>query len=536
MARVDPERWLSLLTEVVHRNTISGLPIVLNTMQCQHLAQTCLSMLRETNMPSHCDRLLHELHGTLEEILVYFEACSEEYWLGFLATHLDTQEAYLLHLRDFMFCMATSYSLAQHLSRGSPFVDVFTQRMAEYDQALSNIQLENHVRTDRHAMVDLLRAAQKEHGWYEKHGRANQVSKKSCLPFSFRRRKFPANPQPPLPNSCRLAAFLARKCDVMVSLAVTPHNAPKDFCIDSHEIGLVDSIGEGGFGQVYKGKWLDQTVAVKEFRTKDPSFINEASMLAGLSNPYIIQLIGWSRDEAKGTFSLVMELMDEDLAAYMANHSPSLEVVVDIMLQLSRGMEYLHARKVIHRDLKPSNVLVSSCVHKADYLRIKLCDFGIAKFKPETPFYSTEKQGTLYYRAPEVLGYADSNDNEEGNVLLKKYTLKADVFSFAILCYEILEQGAPKCFLCHPEEFYNRVTRNVRPELSPSCPLLLSECIKRCWHSDPSHRPSFAEISKVLVYMKSALIGLKSPTVAGSSAMLSDFVKEEAPSMGLQNR
>lgn len=137
----------------------------------------------------------------------------------------------------------------------------------------------------------------------------------------------------------------------------------------------------------------------------------EAAAHASLRSPFIVQLIGWSANEETNIYSLVMELMSASLDTYMASRprldsSASLEVAVDIMLQISRGMEYLHKMKVIHGDLKPSNVLVNPCKHKEGHVRVKLTDFGAAKVELDSTSYSTEKQGTAYYRAPEILACA----------------------------------------------------------------------------------------------------------------------------------
>eukprot|EP00250_Pteridium_aquilinum_P011717 c20259_g1_i3 orf=297-1925(+) len=516
---------LALLTEVTHSNTVDGEPIVLNQKQCQYLAHTCMSWLKQVNLSSPPDPLVKELDGTLSKILSYFKSCTEDVWLSSLAAHLDPHEAYPLHLKDFMVCMATSLALDQHLSNALPFVDCFFQSMLDCEKAMAHSELEEHIQADQEEMLRLLRSTQKKHNVHEE-----QVSKLGCLTTFFKKKKPNVRPrlQSPSLNNSRVADFLARKYDEIVSLSASPKSAPKAFCIDSNELSVLNGsiIGVGGFSKVYEQTWLGQTVAVKEYDTEDETFIRETSLLAGLRNPYIIKLIGWSRNEAKGTNLLVMERMDKGLHDYMSWNSPSLDVAVDIILQISRGMEYLHRMHVIHRDLKPPNVLVRSCSHKVGYLRIKLSDFGRSKYQPETPFFSTEREGTLYYRAPEVLQYAESVDGEGVNVVFKKYTMKADVFSFAILCYEIIAERAPECFLCTPKEFFNRVTKNVRPELPDSCPPLLADCIKRCWHSQPSHRPSFAELSKVLEYMKSELTALTSPAVAGDSAVFSKFVNE----------
>lgn len=518
MAIVDWDRWLSLFENVASKDLLNERSIVLNRRQNRYLARTCFSKLKEIramNIPLECNDLVKEL----EEIEAYLKNCSEKFWWEYFVTKLNTDEGYSIFLHDFMWYTATLDAVLQH-SSGRSFVREISRSIVECDKCLSRLDLSDDVRADRDAVVELLCSMR----------RRRRLVK--CIGRMF------VKPQPQ-GNKHHIASFLSERLNADVCLqAVTEQALPQKFWIDPKDICRPSSrpIGEGSSGSVFEGRWLGQRVAVKEFKTDDPSFIKEAAMLAALSNPYIVQLIGWSKDQGENVYSLVMELMSEDLASYMETSMSSIETpmltkfAVDIMLQISRGMEYLHKMKVIHRDLKLQNVLVKPCSCKAGYVRIKLTDFGVANFKPDTPFFSTEKQGTAYYRAPEVFRFADLSEGADIDVVSKKYTRKADVFSFAILCYEILAQESPPCFFnISAQDVYKKVIANVRPDLPVSCPRVLSDCIKRCWDSDPHRRPSFAEISKVLRYVKSVLIAIKSVPAAKSSVTLRELLEQELP-------
>jgi mitogen-activated protein kinase 1/3 len=76
------------------------------------------------------------------------------------------------------------------------------------------------------------------------------------------------------------------------------------------------------------------------------------------------------------------------------------------MLQILRGLKYMHSANVIHRDIKPSNLLVNS---QCD---LKICDFGLARVSdPENPTELSEYVETRWYRAPEVLLECGSYDS-----------------------------------------------------------------------------------------------------------------------------
>lgn len=110
----------------------------------------------------------------------------------------------------------------------------------------------------------------------------------------------------------------------------------------------------------------------------------EVSLLGRLQSPYIVQLIGWAIDKNKKEGKLVTQLVATDLFKVLhATENRSglpLHAAVDLMLQISKAMEYLHGQNVIHRDIKPSNILLEPS-SVSGFWRVQLCDFGIAKMK-----------------------------------------------------------------------------------------------------------------------------------------------------------
>lgn len=124
--------------------------------------------------------------------------------------------------------------------------------------------------------------------------------------------------------------------------------------------------------------------------TNAESFKEEASILAKLRSPFIVQLVGWSLDHEGNVCHLVMELCNNNLQSHIEKRSKdeppfTLQVAIDIMLQIARGKEYLHSQHVIHRDLRASNILVdyNTIIEFLDeaYVQVKMCDFSMAKAK-----------------------------------------------------------------------------------------------------------------------------------------------------------
>jgi serine/threonine protein kinase len=219
-----------------------------------------------------------------------------------------------------------------------------------------------------------------------------------------------------------------------------------------------------------------------------------------------------------------MELMHEDLSTFLRKcleskgsaHVPlSILAAVDLMLQVARGLKYLRSRGVVHRDVKPLNILVKSLSgapkleYSEGYLNAKLADFGLSKTKNSSTRYSnqTSNVGTRRWMAPEVFTITkDKVDGDSVQLPEIAYPFKADVYSFALVCYEILTGKEP----FEDEkmtDLYKLVTlERARPELPKICPNRLVSLIRQCWDHDPLYRPDFPEICKELRYIKGLLL------------------------------
>ncbi len=267
-----------------------------------------------------------------------------------------------------------------------------------------------------------------------------------------------------------------------------------------------DQIGKGTFATVYKVKWLGKQLAEKRFNGPETEAIKkEISFLAGLSHPNILPLFCVI---TKANYcSLVTELMDQDLRALidqkqenkdLTNDPPfQLLEAVDIMLQVAEGMCYLHVNKVVHRDLKCMNILVK-CEEHAGHVYAKVADFGLSKVKEGSCTYSniSLNKGTPRWMAPELFGISKylNVGTSESNSPLKYDPFKADIYSFGMVCYEILT-GLVPFHGCTLKDLRERILKEgLRPTLPEDCPGELYELITTCYHSNPATRPSFDEI------------------------------------------
>ncbi|CAM6075970.1 unnamed protein product [Sphagnum tenellum] len=272
--------------------------------------------------------------------------------------------------------------------------------------------------------------------------------------------------------------------------------------------------GAGASGVVYEVLWLGQSFARKKVHG---TFTHEAEILAGLSHPNIVRLFGVSTPKRDDGSSLIMELMSGDL--YDCIHSRGsdqsepfeLDVALDIMLQIAEGMQYLYQKRIVHRDLKSSNILVdpvdSSAMAKKGYLRVKVTDFGLAKIKAATATFSAQSEvGTTRWMAPELHTSSHIGESSHPGPNKKHHPFKADVYSYAITCSEILTGNDP--FMGEPlTGLLDKIKyTGLRPTLPDSLPPYLVSLIHRCWDADTCKRPDFSEICAELRHVKASLL------------------------------
>lgn len=196
---------------------------------------------------------------------------------------------------------------------------------------------------------------------------------------------------------------------------------------------LIDQVGQGGMGTVYRAERADgafaMQAAVKLIRLKRPGLNqrleSERALLARLDHRHIARLIdGGASDE--GLAYLVMEWVNgEDLDCFVQRIKPSLSMRLDLFEQIAEAVAHAHQRRVVHGDLKPANVRVT------ENGKARLLDFGVARLVEEegAAIDDAERALTPAYCAPEQL------DGEPASTL-------SDVWSLGTLLSWLLQQDA----------------------------------------------------------------------------------------------
>jgi tRNA A-37 threonylcarbamoyl transferase component Bud32 len=188
---------------------------------------------------------------------------------------------------------------------------------------------------------------------------------------------------------------------------------------------LQEPLGAGGMGTVYRAldTNLNRMVALKLLRREysaDPEFVQqfqaEAAITASINHPYVVKV--YSTGEDHGLLYLAMELVDkgslDDLMG-LQGRVPEAQVL-EVGIQIAKGLDAALQRGLIHRDIKPGNILF------ADAHTAKIVDFGLAVLMEHAGEAGAEVWGTPYYVAPEKL------DNKAEDHRSDIYSLGASLF------------------------------------------------------------------------------------------------------------
>ncbi|MGD0363109.1 MAG: serine/threonine-protein kinase [Bryobacteraceae bacterium] len=255
------------------------------------------------------------------------------------------------------------------------------------------------------------------------------------------------------------------------------------------EYRLVDFIGAGGMGEVYRGVHirLGREIAVKILTQLEEPFVqrfqNEVRIQASLRHPAIAEYYGLH--EFEGRPCLLMELVDgETLAERIRAGGPmTAGSACAILRQVAEAVGYVHAQGIVHRDLKANNIKINSAG------RVKLLDFGIARSTRSNRLTRVGMMiGTLENLAPEQIG------GGEGDA-------RSDIWALGVLLYEMVT-GRPPFWSESMVDLYGKIRDaeyTPAAALNPAVPAGLEQVIAGCLRKKPAQRfQSAAELIAAL--------------------------------------
>ncbi|KAL0342824.1 UNVERIFIED_CONTAM: Serine/threonine-protein kinase STY13 [Sesamum calycinum] len=283
--------------------------------------------------------------------------------------------------------------------------------------------------------------------------------------------------------------------------AITPRRQRQEWEIDPSKLIIKGVLARGTFGTVHRGIYDGQDVAVKlldwgeeghrteaEIASLRAAFTQEVAVWHKLDHPNVTKFIG----ATMGSSDLNIQTenghigMPSNICCVVVEYLPggalksyliknrrkklAFKVVVQMALDLARGLSYLHSQKIVHRDVKTENMLLDKT------RTVKIADFGVARVEASNPNDMTGETGTLGYMAPEEMRR------------LQFWHLSVEIYC---------------CDMPYPDLSFSEVTsavvrQNLRPEIPRCCPSSLANVMKRCWDANPDKRPEMDEVVSML--------------------------------------
>ena len=256
-------------------------------------------------------------------------------------------------------------------------------------------------------------------------------------------------------------------------------------------------LAAGGMGAVFKAydNHLARDVAIKVLHPGITSdvvirFQKEAKATAKLDHPNILKVLDFGQT-ADGDLYLVMDFIDGfSLDDYIREKERlSLEEAMPLFIQICRGLEHAHEKKILHRDMKPSNVMLSQ--NENGKLHVYVVDFGLAKLETDDQKLTSTglRIGSPLYMSPEQCA-------------CKPVDQSSDVYSLGCLMFKTLTGSPPFLGDSYLETIESHINE-FAPKLSDKCDVEFSrqveEMLAKCLAKDPDLRyQSVAELHENL--------------------------------------
>ena len=284
---------------------------------------------------------------------------------------------------------------------------------------------------------------------------------------------------------------------------------------------LVDKLGEGGMGVVYKARdlTLDRFVALKVLRarkatdeTRQRRFIQEAKAASALNHPGIVTIheIGSTDD----SLFIVMEYVEGKTLEHLIGHKGlALSDALNYGAQIAGALAAAHAAGIIHRDIKPGNIIV------ADSGRVKVVDFGVAKLTHPDEDADSQLTRTLtnldsvHTEERVILGTIAYMSPEQAQA--QKVDARSDIFALGSVLYEMVTGRRAFARENKMSTMAAIIAREPEPPgtVVAGLPSELERIISRCLRKDPGRR--FQHMDDLRV----ALEELREEITSGTYAM-----------------
>ncbi|PKC58336.1 kinase-like protein [Rhizophagus irregularis] len=253
----------------------------------------------------------------------------------------------------------------------------------------------------------------------------------------------------------------------------------------------------------------------------------------------VVRCYGLTQNPSNGNYMLVMIKMDIDLRKYLQQKHNQLtwKARMKIIDEITLALYYIHLEKAIHRDLHSGNILYSqlndywyisdlgfcgpadkSSTKEQEVFHSKSYDFSIPNnindfnksneqnssksSKVITIFRDSNKKLSKLFKKLQIKSNNDEKEKTQKYVdapeviVGREYTFASDIYSIAILMWEISSGQPPFINYEHENDIVMNIINGIRPKIVPGTPLEYKNLMKECWDADPLKRPDAYALMK----------------------------------------
>lgn len=467
----SPLKQLLSLRKLIHEN-VSG--VLANKIQCERLWERIDQIIDPLERLEHAPStiLSSETRAVLEKLLQCIDDCNKyierlkapDRWYEEIYDYQQTEEK-LSELNERL-CQ-----LSQDLALGINIQELFNRKQDHDDQ-------QNDLKDIKQQLNEIAQKMTEKQ--CEQHQIMDKMIDKRFQSFSlqFQQNLLFNSDSNPFENNQQ---FL--------------HIPYKDLSIE------YPPLGQGGFADVYKAKWLTHhdVVAMKLIRLTHLSniredFYREISTMYRIRYENVLSVLGACVEP--NLYAIIVEYMPLGSLADILYRTRVDEQIVfnwadrySIAWQMAKSINYLHNLNpaILHRDIKSMNFLLKySGLSEHKYL-VKVCDFGLAEIRRETlsqsmSFPSVQLVGSFYWKAPELL----SNH--------QRHTKQSDIYSLGMVFWELATGQKPWDECADETTVFVKVKMGERPTIPDDVPENYKHLIEDAWNHCPEKRPSCFQI------------------------------------------